>query len=93
MEGFDKVGIYFEIGELIFIFIGVYGFYVQLGEVMEENKKLKCIFLFKGVKLEDVILEMVVGLLVLFCNLGEYLELGKNIKVSLGWFGFYVVYD
>jgi DNA topoisomerase-1 len=92
-EGPDKVGIHPETGEPIFILIGAYGPYVQLGEATEENKKPKRTSLPKGVKPEDVTLEMAVGLLALPRNLGEHPESGKNIKASLGRFGPYVVHD
>ncbi|AIE72804.1 MULTISPECIES: type I DNA topoisomerase [unclassified Synechocystis] len=92
-EGPDKVGTHPETGEPIFILIGAYGPYVQLGEATEENKKPKRTSLPKGVKPEDVTLEMAVGLLALPRNLGEHPESGKNIKASLGRFGPYVVHD
>ena len=92
-EGPDKVGIHPETSEPIFILIGAYGPYVQLGEATEENKKPKRTSLPKGVKPEDVTLEMAVGLLALPRNLGEHPESGKNIKASLGRFGPYVVHD
>ncbi len=92
-EGPDKVGIHPETGEAIFMLIGAYGPYVQLGEATEENKKPKRTSLPKGVKPEDVTLEMAVGLLALPRNLGEHPESGKNIKASLGRFGPYVVHD
>jgi DNA topoisomerase-1 len=92
-EGPDKVGIHPETGEAIFMLIGAYGPYVQLGEATEENKKPKRTSLPKGVKPEDVTLEMAVGLLALPRTLGEHPESGKNIKASLGRFGPYVVHD
>lgn len=62
-EGPDKVGIHPETGEPIFILIGAYGPYVQLGEATEENKKPKRTSLPKGVKPEDVTLERALELL------------------------------
>ncbi|MBD2654567.1 type I DNA topoisomerase [Synechocystis sp. FACHB-383] len=92
-EGPDKVGTHPETGEPIFVLIGAYGPYVQLGEATEENKKPKRTSLPKGVKPEDVTLEMAVGLLALPRTLGPHPESGKNIKASLGRFGPYVVHD
>lgn len=43
--------------------------------------------------MEDVILDLVVGLLFLFCILGIYLEIGCIIQINLGCFGLYIVYD
>ncbi|MEB3226751.1 MAG: type I DNA topoisomerase [Synechocystis sp.] len=92
-EGPEKVGIHPETGEPIYQLIGAYGPYVQLGEATEENKKPKRTSLPKGVKPEDVTLEMAVGLLSLPRTLGEHPESGKKVKASLGRFGPYVVHD
>lgn len=92
-EGPEKIGSHPETGEPIFILIGAYGPYVQLGEATEENKKPKRSSLPKGVKPEEVTLEMAMGLLSLPRNLGEHPESGKNVKASLGRFGPYVVHD
>ncbi|MCL1466272.1 type I DNA topoisomerase [Argonema galeatum] len=92
-EGPDKVGLHPETGEPIFVLIGTYGPYVQLGEATEENKKPKRASLLKGVNLEDVTLDMAVGLLSLPRNLGSHPETGSKIQAGLGRFGPYVVHD
>ncbi|NER50926.1 MAG: type I DNA topoisomerase, partial [Symploca sp. SIO1A3] len=92
-EGPEKLGLHPETGEPIFILIGSYGPYVQLGEVTEENKKPKRASLPKGVNKEDVTLEMAVGLLSLPRLLGEHPATGCKIKAGLGRFGPYVVHD
>ncbi|MGF1481957.1 MAG: type I DNA topoisomerase [Cyanophyceae cyanobacterium] len=92
-EGPDKVGLHPETGEPIYILVGSYGPYVQLGEVTEDNKKPKRASLPKGVKPEDVTLDMAVGLLSLPRLLGMHPESGAPIKASLGRFGPYVVHD
>ncbi|MCL1474821.1 type I DNA topoisomerase [Argonema antarcticum] len=92
-EGPDKLGLHPETGEPIFVLIGTYGPYVQLGEVTEENKKPKRASLPKGVNLEDVTLDMAVGLLSLPRNLGSHPETGSKIQAGLGRFGPYVVHD
>lgn len=92
-EGPDKIGYHPETGEGIFLLIGSYGPYVQLGEVTEENKKPKRASLPKGVKPEDVTLEMAMGLLALPRYLGEHPLTGAKIQTSLGRFGPYVVHD
>jgi DNA topoisomerase-1 len=66
---------------------------VQLGDVSETNKKPKRASLPKGVKPEDVTLEMAVGLLALPRTLGQHPETGAKIQASLGRFGPYVVHD
>jgi DNA topoisomerase-1 len=92
-EGPEKLGLHPETGEPIFVLIGAYGPYVQLGEVTEENPKPKRASLPKGVTLETVTLEMAVGLLALPRLLGMHPETGAKIKASLGRFGPYVVHD
>ncbi|MDJ1168982.1 type I DNA topoisomerase [Roseofilum sp. BLCC_M154] len=92
-EGPDSVGVHPEMGEEIFILNGNYGPYVQLGEVSEENKKPKRASLPKGMKPEEVTLEIAVGLLSLPRLLGKHPETGANVKAGLGRFGPYVVHD
>ena len=92
-EGPEKIGLHPETGEEIYILIGSYGPYVQLGEATEENKKPKRASLPKGTNVEDVTLEMAVGLLALPRLLGTHPETGAKIKASLGRFGPYVVHD
>lgn len=92
-EGPDKVGLHPETGEPIFVKIGPYGPYVQLGEKSDENKKPKQASLPKGVNMEDVTLEMAVGLLSLPRNLGVHPATGGKIQAGLGRFGPYVVHN
>ena len=91
-DGPDVLGLHPETGEPMYILIGRYGPYVQLGDVTEENKKPKRTSLPKGVKAEDVTEEMAVGLLSLPRLLGVHPTTGNNIKASLGRFGPYVVH-
>ncbi len=92
-EGPEKVGLHPETGEPIYMLIGSYGPYVQLGEASVENKKPKRASLPKGTNTEDVTLEMAVGLLALPRLLGTHPDTGAKIKASLGRFGAYVVHD
>ncbi|ACK71832.1 DNA topoisomerase I [Gloeothece citriformis PCC 7424] len=92
-EGPEKVGLHPETGEPIYMLIGSYGPYVQLGEVTEDNKKPKRASLPKGTKPEDVTLEMAVDLLSLPRTLGNHPATGAKIQVNLGRFGPYVVHD
>ncbi|HIK30360.1 MAG TPA: type I DNA topoisomerase [Oscillatoriales cyanobacterium M59_W2019_021] len=91
-EGPDKLGLHPETGEPIYLLIGSYGPYVQLGDATEENPKPKRASLPKGKSLEDVTLEMAVGLLALPRLLGVHPETGNKIQASLGRFGPYVVH-
>ncbi|MBD2086591.1 type I DNA topoisomerase [Trichocoleus sp. ST-U3] len=92
-EGPDKVGLHPETGEPIYVLIGTYGPYVQLGDATEENKKPKRASLPKGVNVEDVTLDMAVGLLSLPRTLGIHPETNGKVQAGLGRFGPYVVHD
>jgi DNA topoisomerase-1 len=92
-EGPDKVGLHPETGEPIYVLIGTYGPYVQLGDATEENKKPKRASLPKGVTIEDVTLDMAVGLLSLPRTLGIHPETSGKVQAGLGRFGPYVVHD
>ncbi|WP_414528156.1 type I DNA topoisomerase [Nodularia chucula] len=91
--GPDQVGRHPETGEPIYLKIGAYGPYVQLGDKTEENPKPKQASLPKGVTPENVTLDMAVGLLALPRTLGVHPDTGKKIQASLGRFGPYVVHD
>jgi DNA topoisomerase-1 len=92
-EGPEKLGFHPETGEPIYVLIGAYGPYVQLGDVTEDNPKPKRASLPKGVTPENVTLEQAVGLLALPRTLGLHPETGGKIQASLGRFGPYVVHD
>ncbi|MBE9099128.1 type I DNA topoisomerase [Vacuolonema iberomarrocanum] len=91
-EGPDKVGLHPDTGEPIYMRIGPYGPYVQLGDESEANPKPKRTSLPKGKKPEDVDLQMAVGLLSLPRTLGVHPENGAKIQANLGRFGPYVVH-
>jgi DNA topoisomerase-1 len=92
-EGPDKLGLHPDTGEAIYLSVGSYGPYVQLGDVSEDNPKPKRASLPKGVKPEDVTLDQAVGLLALPRLLGNSSVTGGKIKASLGRFGPYVVHE
>ncbi|MEM7727464.1 MAG: type I DNA topoisomerase [Cyanobacteria bacterium P01_A01_bin.45] len=92
-EGPDQVGIHPETGTPIYLKIGPYGPYVQLGEKTEETPKPKQASLPKGMKPEDVTLEAAVGLLSLPRKLGTHPQTGASIQANLGRFGPYVVHN
>jgi DNA topoisomerase-1 len=93
-EGPTVVGIHPESGEQIFLMDGQYGPYVQLGQQEEGSKvKPKRASLPKGVKPEDVTLDMAVGLLLLPRLLGNHPESGRPVKAGLGRFGPYILHD
>ncbi len=100
-EGPQQLGIHPETDEPIYVLIGPYGPYVQMGEEVKEEetedgkkaKKPKRASLPKGMTLNDVTLEKAVGLLSLPRLLGEHPDTGAKVKAGLGRFGPYVVHD
>ena len=94
LEGPEKVGIHPETGEPIYMLIGTYGPYVQLGDEPPPGKKTpKRTSLPKGVETKDVTLDMAIQLLALPRALGTHPESNCPVKVGLGRFGPYVVHD
>jgi DNA topoisomerase I len=94
IEGPDKVGFHPETGEPIYLLLGTYGPYVQLGDAPQPGQKNpKRTSLPKGVESKDVTLEMALQLLALPRTLGTHPDTGRPVKVGLGRFGPYVVHD
>ncbi len=91
-EGPESIGVHPETGLPIFLLDGQYGPYVQLGEV-EGKLKPKRSSLPKGVKPEDVTLDLAIGLLALPRLLGEHPETARPVKAGLGRFGPFIVHD
>ncbi|ABG49550.1 DNA topoisomerase I [Trichodesmium erythraeum IMS101] len=93
-EGPQELGIHPEEDKSIYIMTGRYGPYVQLGDDSEGSKrKPKRASLPKGVNMEDVTLDLAVGLLSLPRTLGTHPETGCKIQANLGRFGPYIVHD
>jgi DNA topoisomerase-1 len=82
-----------ETGKPIYLKVGPYGPYVQLGEDSQNGCKPRRASLLKGMRMEDVTLEVALKLLSLPRVLGEHPKSGKVIKASVGRFGPYVVHD
>jgi DNA topoisomerase I len=94
LEGPEKLGLHPETGEPIYLLVGTYGPYVQLGDEPQPGKKTpKRTSLPKGITMEDVTMEMALQLLALPRTLGVHPETNCPIKVGLGRFGPYVVHD
>ncbi len=83
------LGTHPETGEDIHLKKGPYGVYVQLGE----EKKPKRTSLFKGMKPEDITLEIAIALLSLPRELGSHPDTGKPIVVNNGRYGPYLLHD
>ncbi len=92
-EGPEVLGHHPDTGEPIMVLTGQYGPYVQLGAVSDENPKPKRSSLPKGMKPEDVTMDIAVGLLALPRLLGTHAETGARIFAGQGRFGPYIVLD
>ena len=79
-------------GKPVLLLVGRYGPYVQLGELEEGGPKPKRASLPKGMGVEDVTLEVALGLLSLPRTLGMHPD-GGEVKAGLGRFGPYVVHE
>ncbi|HET9274643.1 MAG TPA: type I DNA topoisomerase [Gemmatimonadales bacterium] len=93
LEGPDVLGHHPDTGEPIFVLVGQYGPYVQLGQVTDENPKPKRASLPRGMKPEEVTLDLAVGLLSLPRLIGVHATSGAKIYAGQGRFGPYVVCD
>jgi DNA topoisomerase I len=94
IEGPEKVGFHPETGDPIYMLLGTYGPYVQLGDAPQPGQKNpKRTSLPKGVTMEDVTLDMALALLALPRTLGTHPETERPVKVGLGRFGPYIVHD
>ncbi len=93
IEGPDELGRHPETNEPIFLLTGQYGPYLQLGEIVEGGPKPKRASLPRGVKPENVTMEMAVGLLSLPRNLGPHPADQRPVFAGLGRFGPYIVHD
>ena len=91
--GPKKLGVHPENGEPIYVKLGPYGHYVQLGDKSDANPKPKNVSLPKGVTPETVTLEQAVGLLALPRTLGMHPDTGRKVQASLGPYGPYIVHD
>ncbi len=92
-EGPEKLGLHPDTGEPIYVLIGSYGPYVQLGDVSDTNKKPKRASLPKGTDKDNVTLDMAVSLLTLPRLLGTHPDTGAKVQANLGMYGPYVVHD
>lgn len=92
LSGDAAFGTHPETGDPIYVKVGPYGAYVQLGSD-EENGKVVRTTLPKGITPENITLEQAAKLLELPRLLGNHPETGKEIKAGIGRFGPFVVHD
>ncbi|MDB5036011.1 MAG: topoisomerase bacterial [Chlorobi bacterium] len=92
LGGAEALGLHPETGEPIYLRVGPYGPYVQLGEEAE-GKKVVRTSLPKGVTPENLTLDQAIGLVGLPRTVGVHPETGKDIKTAIGRFGPYVMHN
>ena len=88
IDGPDKLGLFPETGEPIYLLSGPYGPYVQLGMKTEENPAPRVASLPKKQKLEDVTIEMAVEFLTLK-RLGIHPDKKEPVYLRQGPYGHY----
>lgn len=92
VEGAEALGHHPESGEPIYLRVGPYGPYVQLGEESDKGKVTRT-SLPKGITPENITVEQAVGLVGLPRTVGVHPESGKEIKAAIGRFGPYVMHN
>jgi DNA topoisomerase-1 len=80
-------------GKGIYVLVGRFGPYVQLGQVSDDEKKPRRASIPKGVDPKAVTVEMALEYLSLPRDLGLHPVSGKPIQANLGRFGPYVVHE
>jgi DNA topoisomerase-1 len=94
-QGPTPLGYHPQTREPIFVLIGPYGPYLQLGENGDNGGKSKPprVSLPKGTRPEEVRLDQALALLQLPRVLGQHPETGKDIEAGIGRFGPYIRHD
>ncbi|RPJ02870.1 MAG: type I DNA topoisomerase [Chloroflexi bacterium] len=90
-QGPTPLGYHPESGDPVFVLLGPYGPYVQLGENGNNGgAKPRRVSLLKGTRQEDVTLEQALALLELPRTLGVHPDTGQKIQAGIGRFGPFV---
>jgi DNA topoisomerase I len=92
LKSLEPIGQDPETGKNIYVLIGPYGPYIQLGE-NDEDPKPKRVGLGRGTDLQTIDRPMALALLSLPRELGADPATGKPVRAGLGRFGPYVVRD
>ncbi|MCA9558231.1 MAG: hypothetical protein KC583_06645, partial [Myxococcales bacterium] len=82
-----------ETGLPVYVRVGRFGPYVQLGDTSDDNKKPKRSSLPPKTKPEDIDLEKALSLLSLPRRIGDHPETGAPVEAGIGRYGPYVVHE
>lgn len=93
LEGPTPIGMHPEEGAPVFLLHGPFGYYLQLGEVVEDGPKPKRVSLPKNLEPENVKIELALELLKLPRTVGKHPETGNVVKAGIGRFGPYVLHN
>ena len=94
LSGDEAFATHPETGEPIYVKVGPYGAYVQLGDAVDaEGGKVHRTTLPKGVTPETITVEQAISLLELPKVLGTHPETGKEVKAGIGRFGPFILHD
>ncbi|BAP00478.1 type I DNA topoisomerase [Wolbachia endosymbiont of Cimex lectularius] len=77
-------------GQEVMIKKGPFGLYLEFNN---ESKKKKTVSIPKDINVNDIDLNTAIQLLSLPKVIGEHPETGKEVKIGLGRFGYYIFYD
>jgi DNA topoisomerase-1 len=89
-QGPQALGLHPELGEPIYVKVGPFGPYLQVGEVSEANPKPKRVSIPKGTNPLELDLDLALRLLELPRRVGHHPEDGKVVNAGIGRFGPYV---
>lgn len=92
LSGDEAFAVHPETERRIYIRVGPYGPYVQMGEENDEAAKPVRTSLPKGVTPENITKDQAIALVNLPRTLGTHPESGKEIKAAIGRFGPYVMH-
>jgi len=93
LSGAEAFCVHPETGDPIYVKVGPYGPYVQLGDDGEDKKKVVRTTLPKGVTPENITPEQAMKLVELPRLLGMHPETGKEVRAGIGRFGPYIIHS
>jgi DNA topoisomerase-1 len=91
-KGSNSLGVDLKTGLPVYVIVGPFGPYVQLGVLDLDGKQPKRVSVPKRIDPQQVTLEVALDLLNLPRTLGTHPETGKPVKVGIGRLGPYVAH-